>query len=357
MNADSNRTEDGDAPRRGSARGASPTVFDVAALAGVSIATVSRALSGSRRVRPEIRQRVFEAAEALGYNVNLLGRALRQKRTFSVGLVVPDLENPFFSALAQQVSRSFGRSSMDVYVFSADNDLAMERRGIQSFLGRQVDAMVLIPCDEEASRANVELANQSTVTVQLDRVVRSVETHFVGCDNEQGIRLVVEHLRRDADLERQPVVFVGAAATSSSAHERLDAFVRAFPDAPRLLGSFSFDWGQQVAHEMIARGTTSATVVAAADIIAMGFMAAAQAGGFRVPADFRVTGFDDVGVAFLAHPPLTTVRQSTDWMMEAIVAIVDSHLSRGEAPKQLARRFSPELVIRDSSPASDANGC
>lgn len=332
--------------------GESPTVFDVAAKAGVSIATVSRALNGIRRVRPELHERVLEAAEALGYNVNLLGRALRQKRTFSVGLVVPDLENPFFSALAQQVSRSFGQSSIDVYVFSADNDLAMERRGIQSFLGRQVDAMVLIPCDEEESGANIELAHLSTVTVQLDRVVRSADTHFVGCDNQQGIQLVVEHLRRDADLERQPVVFVGAAPTSSTAHERLDAFVTACPGSPRMLGSFSFAWGQRAAQELIRQGTRSATVVTAADIIAMGFMTTAQAEGFRVPADFRVTGFDDVGVSFLAHPPLTTVRQSTDQMMDSIVHIVLSQLSRHDECETVVKKFSPQLVIRDSSPAA-----
>jgi LacI family transcriptional regulator len=145
--------------------GTSPTVHDVAAWAGVSIATVSRVLTGSRPVRREMGDRVLAAAQALGYSVNLLGRALRQKRTFSLGLVVPDLENPFFSALAQQVSRSFSQSAIDVYIYSADNDLRLEKRGIQSFLGRQVDGMVLIPCDERESAANVELANASVVTV------------------------------------------------------------------------------------------------------------------------------------------------------------------------------------------------
>lgn len=330
----------------------SPTVRDVAARAGVSIATVSRALTGSGSVTPELRDRVLAAAEALAYNVNLLGRALRQKRTFSLGLVVPDLENPFFSALAQQVSRSFGQSAIDVYIYSADNDLRTERRGIQSFLGRQVDGMVVIPCDERKSAANVELANRSVVTVQLDRVVRSVDTHYVGCDNQHGIGLIVEHLHRDADLQRQPVIFVGAAPTSSSAHERLDAFTRAFPESRRLLGSFSFAWGRQATKELIESGVRAATIVTAADIIALGVMAAAQAEGFKVPDDFRVTGFDDFGFSYLAYPPLTTVRQTIDHMMDAIVDIVLSRLAGSDTPDRITRKFTPQLVIRDSSPVN-----
>jgi LacI family transcriptional regulator len=298
--------------------------------------------------------RVLAAAQALGYSVNLLGRALRQKRTFSLGLVVPDLENPFFSALAQQVSRSFSQSAIDVYIYSADNDLQLERMGIQSFLGRQVDGMVLIPCDERESAANVELANASVVTVQLDRIVRSVKTHFVGCDNHRGMRSIAEHVRANGDLERQPVVFIGATPTSSSARERLDAFTRAFPKSRRLLGSFKFAWGQQATRELIKDGVTSATIVTAADIIAMGVMAAAQAEGFKVPDDFRVTGFDDVGVSYLAHPALTTVRQSTDQMMDAIVDIVLTRLGGTDAPVRIFKKFSPQIIVRDSSPAKQA---
>ena len=93
-------------------------IHDVAARAGVSIATVSRVLNQSRPVTPELRERVVSAAQELGYSANLLGRALRQGRSHSIGLLVPDLENPFFATLAQQVSRSFSRSNIDVFVYN-----------------------------------------------------------------------------------------------------------------------------------------------------------------------------------------------------------------------------------------------
>lgn len=174
------------------------------------------------------------------------------------------MENPFFSALAQQVSRSFSKSNIDVFIYSADNDVKLEHRAIQSFLGRQVDALVLIPCHEIDSEENVLLADSSVVTIQFDRSVRTPQVRCVGCDNRHGMKPVVEHLRRDVDLRRQPPIFVGSGPTSSSAHERLDAFARSLPNAKRFLGSFSIEWGQRAAHDLIDQGVTAGSIVTAA---------------------------------------------------------------------------------------------
>jgi len=327
------------------------TVHDVAAHAGVSIATVSRALNNSRPMSDELRNRVLASAQALGYRVNLLGRALRLKRTFSLGLVVPDLGNPFFSALAQRVSRAFIDSDIDVFIYSADNEIELERRAIQAFLGRQVDGLVLIPCSEIESKDNVLLADRSVATVQFDRLVRSVPTRYIGCDNRHGMKLVAEHLYADVDLQRQPPIFIGAGATSSSGRERLDAFTSAIPDARSLLGSFSFEWGQNAALELVDTGTTAATIVTAADVIALGVIAGAQERGYRIPEDFRVIGFDDVGLSHLAHPALTSVRQPVDKMTATIVEMVLKRAS-GEATMSWGAQtvFKPDLIIRDSSP-------
>ena len=328
-------------------------IHDVAARAGVSIATVSRVLNQSRPVAPELRDRVMSAALELGYNANLLGRALRQGRSHSIGLLVPDLENPFFATLAQQVSRSFSRSNIDVYICSADNDLELERRAIGSFLGRRVDGLVLIPCDETLSAANVRMASLSVVTIQLDRLAKAVKTHYVGCDNRHGMRLVTSHVREVADLSRQPVVFVGAHPTSSSAHERLDTFAKAFPSAQRVLGSFSFEFGREAMERLIRQGLRAATVVTDADIIALGVIASGHSHGFAIPEDFRVTGFDDVGVSFLAQPTLTTVRQPVDQMTDTILDIVLASFDADGQTGYVVKRFKPTLVVRDSSPAHD----
>ncbi len=331
----------------------SVTMADVARRAGVSPATVSRTLSGIRDVDPDLQARVLAAAEALGYRVNLVGRALRQRRTSTVGLIVPDFENPFFSSLAQHLTKAFAAPGIDLLVFSADSSLDTELRGVQSFIGRQVDALVIIPVNEVHSARSIELAASSVATIQLDRRVPRTGAHFVGVDNKIGMRLVSEHVHASADLARQPVVFVGAEPLDSSAHERLDGFRRWFGDeAPALLGSFDSSWGIEAADRLLADGWQAGTIVTAADVIAIGLLSRLHAAGFSVPEQFRVIGFDGVGVARLAHPTLTTVRQPVETMSRAIRTLVEDAVS-GSDRSPTRRRIRPALVIGESSPVPE----
>lgn len=324
------------------------TITDVAARAGVSRATVSRVLSDSRPVAPEIREVVLSAATALGYQANLVGRALRKGRTATVGLLVPDLDNPFFSSLAQHLSTAFEGSATDVLVFSAGDDLRVERRGVESFLGRQVDAVVIIPCNELGSAETVRRAAQSTLTIQLDRQVVDADVTSVGCDNAIGMQLVSRHVRENVDQNEQPVLYVGAQARSSSGHERYQHFTKDFGDRPVYLGEFGIEWGQEAVDRIIADGHRRGTIVAAADIIALGVISRLHVLGFKVPEDFRVIGFDGVGVARLAHPTLTTIRQPVEEMGRTVLELASS-LEMAEIQDI---RLAPELIIGESSPLS-----
>ncbi len=327
----------------------SATMADVARLAGVSVATVSRTLAGTRAVDPAMQARVAAAAEELGYRINLVGRALRQTRTSTVGLVVPDLDNPYFSALAQQLSRAFSDPGTDLLVFSADGSLETEARGVRSFLGRQVDALVLIPVHEELSGPAVTTAAAAVRTVQLDRRVPGTAASYVGVSNRDGMRLVHDHVAAAVDVVTHPVVYVGAEPGSSSAHERLDGVRRWFSaDVPTLLGDFSVTWGREAAARLLAEGWTRGTIVTAADVIALGVLAHLLHQGRSVPEDFRVIGFDGVGAAALAHPSLTTVRQPVEEMARSIRSLVEGD---GEPSSQW---FAPELVVGATSPARPA---
>lgn len=326
------------------------TIHNVAAVAGVSIATVSRAINGNRPMSESLRRTVLEVAESLGYKVNLLGRGLRLQRTFSVGLVVPDLENPFFSALAQQLSRSFAESGIDVLIHSADNNIEMEHRAVISFLGRRVDALILIPCHELDSRDSVSLAHKSVLTIQFDRHVRGVRTPFVGCDNRNGMRQIMDHLQTEVDLVRKPPFFIGARADSSTARDRLQIFKKSFPEGQLLLGSFSFDWGRKASYQIVDQNILSGTIVAAADVIALGAIAGIIDRGLRVPDDFRIIGFDDLGVSFLAHPALTSVKQPVEEMTQAILELVQQSHSVADRLPYSRKFFKPKLIVRESSP-------
>ncbi|EWT03915.1 LacI family transcriptional regulator [Intrasporangium chromatireducens Q5-1] len=322
------------------------TMADVAARAGVSVATVSRVISQSRPVAKSLREAVLGAASDLGYQVNLVGRALRKGRTATVGLLVPDLDNPFFSSVAQHLSTAFEGSATDVLIFSTCGDVDVERRGVESFLGRQVDAVVMIPCHEVESAASVQRAAQATLTIQLDRQVVDADVHFVGCDNDAGMSLITRHIEEHVDTEVQPVLYVGAQAGSSSGHERFKHFHEDFPDRPSYLGEFDFGWGQEAVDLLLEDGYTKATIVAAADIIALGIIARLHARGHRVPDDFRVIGFDGVGVARFAHPTLTTVRQPVEEIGRTVLDLISAEHTQ---PSQ-ALRIVPDFVPGHSSP-------
>jgi len=318
---------------------------DVARLAGVSVATVSRTLSGIRAVDPGMQSKVTAAADQLGYQLNLVGRALRQTRTATAGLIVPDLENPYFSALAQQLSRAFSDPGIDLLVFSADGSLETEARGVRSFLGRQVDALVLIPVHERLSETSVTAAAAAVHTIQLDRRVPGTAASYVGVSNRAGMRLVHDHVRAAIDVTTHPVIYVGATPDSSSARERLDGARQWFtPQVPTLLGDFSAAWGREAAARILSDGRPGATIVTAADVIALGVLAHLLHQGRSVPDEFRVIGFDGIGAVALAHPSLTTVRQPVETMARSIRALIDSD----EAP--VSHWFEPALVLGETSP-------
>lgn len=323
------------------------TMADVAARAGVSTATVSRVLSSSRPVGSPIKDAVLSAAADLGYQVNLVGRALRKGRTATVGLLVPDLDNPFFSSLAQHLSTAFKGSGTDVLVYSAGGDVDVERRGVESFIGRQVEAVAIIPCDEVLSAHAVTRAAQATLTIQLDRRVPNADIPFVGCDNRAGMTLVRQHIFQTRNSVQEPIIYIGATATSSSGHERLQGFTDDFPDHPIYLGQFDFRSGQEAVDSILRDGYTSGTIVTAADIIALGVLARLHTRGFSIPADFRVIGFDGIGVARLAHPTLTTVRQPVEEIGSTVLGLISS---LGEQDPSTTVRLPPDLILGESSP-------
>ena len=164
------------------------------------------------------------------------------------------------------------------------------------------------------------------------------------------MRLISEHIDNSVDIKRQPVVFVGGGESSSSGRERSAAFLELRPKVQHFEGRFSFEWGQAAAKQILDSGMSAGTIVTAADVIALGVISVVLSGGYRIPEDFLVIGFDDVGVSYLAHPTLTTVRQPMAEMTDAIRKLV-----AGDKPPKLSSNkktlLKPTLVVRESSPA------
>ena len=222
------------------------TIDDVASIAGSVDSQRLRALSGSRAVRAETLKRVTEAANSLDYRINPAASALRSKVTRTVGMVVPDIDNPFFPAVVKAVEGALYGSGMSLFLCDANDSSDVEAERLEALLSRGVDGVLISPVDGQRSRPAVAAAVKRVPLVQLDRRVQ-VESDVVSVDHGRGIELVVEHLINEG---RTTFAFVTTAKRLSVAVERLEAYVQGVrvvdkASATRVLaGDLSIGWGR-----------------------------------------------------------------------------------------------------------------
>lgn len=324
------------------------TIHDVARLAGVSIASVSRALTGARKVRPEVAERVRVAAAQLGYEPDQVGRSLRRQETQTIGLVIADITNPFFPALVQAVEEEVREAGQSLLLTDAQNDPDIETRAIRLLLGRRVDALLITPVDRHRSQAAVVEAARAVPVVQLDRFA-APEVHYVGMDHAGAIADVLAHL---AGTGRVSPAMIGSDPSVSTSWERQVAFgehgARLDPDAPGrvMVGEFSVEWGRDAAHQILDRWPEVDAIVCANDLIGLGALQELHRRGLAIPRRVAVTGFDDTLLSVASEPPLTTVRQPVARMAERAIEIVTTGAAEG-SPAHV--RLPAELVVRTSS--------
>lgn len=339
------------------------TLRDVAHLAGCSIATVSRVLVGNRPVGMETARRVRAAADSLGYRPNHVARALRSRSTGTIGLVLPQITNPFYPTLVRELTRALHVHDRAVILADCDDDPMTEAARIDALLARQVDALLVVPVDEKLSVAAVTDAAARVPLVLLDRGCGPGVADSVVVDNAAGIQLVLDHL---AATGRRRPCFVGAAGTASAAVERRAAYESGAgaldPQAPGRveLGEFSVEWGRAAVDRVRAHRPDA--IVCANDLIAIGVLQRLRQLGVDVPGEIAVTGFDDIPMASLTDPGVTTVRQPVAELAAEAARLLDRRLAGEKAAPSRTVRLGPELFVRGSSttdctgPADAASG-
>ncbi|WP_136519348.1 MULTISPECIES: LacI family DNA-binding transcriptional regulator [Cellulomonas] len=323
------------------------TLHDVAREAGVSAATASRALTGGT-VSAGTRASVRAAAERLGYRPNRAARGLITGRAGALGLVVPDLTNPFFADVAKGVAARARAADLPVFVADADEEAGLEVEAVRS-LARSTDGLLL--CSPRAADAQLLDVADARATVLLHRRVPGLAS--VVADLADGTRQAVEHLRalghrRIAYVPGSPGSWAGeqrdvglAAATADGGVE----VVRFPPVAPTVAG------GVQAADLVLADGATA--VLAYNDLVAVGLLGRATARGVRVPEDLSVVGHDDT-VATMAHPSLTTVavpqRRAGAAAVDLLLRLVAAARTPGAPlPEDAEVTLTTHLVVRAST--------
>ena len=327
---------------------------EVAAAAAVSVGTVSNVLNSPEKVAPATVARVRAAIDQLGFVRNDAARQLKAGRSRSVGLVVLDVGNPFFTDIARAAERRAGEHNLTVLLGTSDDDPRRERAYIDAFDEQRVFGLLVSPIGDDLSRLEV-LHARGTPVVLVDRDASGTVFDSVAVDDVAGARLAVGHL---CDTGRRRVAFVGGPVELRQVRDRLrgahDA-IAAVPgaqleviDTPALTVLEGRAVGEMLRDRPPRRRPHA--VFCANDLLAIGVLQAlALMGGLRVPDDMALVGYDDIDFARSAVVPLTSIRQPTQPIGATAIDLLLAAAEDGtdHTPKHVV--FQPELITRSST--------
>lgn len=326
-------------------------IREVAKKAGVSIATVSRVVNGTARVHARTEQRVRAAIERTGYYPNTHARTLGTGKSHIYGLIISDLENPFFPELVKCFERVAVEHGQEVLIANTDYHPERMHVCVRRMLERKVDGVAIMTSEMDPELIQM-LSRRGIPIVFLDTGLVGRRVSNICIDYRGGIDLAIDHL---TSLDHRRIAFVSGPVNLASARIRRDAFLTALrrkklkrsSDLIRE-GNHRFDGGQAAMIEMLKLRVLPTAVLASNDLTAIGIMGAIQAAGLRVPEDISVVGFDDIALSSFMQPPLTTIRlpraEIAEWAFTSLYAA--SH--RGEK-QGITHTVSTELVIRRST--------
>jgi LacI family transcriptional regulator len=338
-------------PPRRVGKGGRPTIYDVARLAGVSTATVSRSLNGTGQIAPSTRLAIESAIRELGYQPNRIARSLATRSTQTIALLLPDITNPFYGALVSGIEQRTLEVGYTMLLCTTEDDPAREETYLNLLRSKQVDGALVdglvLPADRLA-----RFVEEGFPIVCLDRDSPSPSIPLVQVDNRMGARLATEHLvglghRRIAHVAGRPEMRISDARIAGY-RESLEAAGLRFDPTLVVPGMFTEDGGYQAGLELFGGRSAPTAVFAANDLSAVGLLEAISESGRRVPDDVSVVGFDDLRLAAYTSPPLTTVRQpAREIGVRATTLLLG--LAQGKRPPRLRHLIPPELVLRRST--------
>lgn len=322
------------------------TIRDIARLAGVSPATVSRVMNGTARVDDEKFRRVTDAIRDTGYQPNALAQALFKNSSRLVGLIVPNIENPFFSELARVIESEAFAKGYHIVLCNSNNEPVKEQTNIDMLGKMRADGIILVTNN---SHTGEMISRCELPVIVVDRHVSgSGEIAFIESDHYAGGRMAAQCLV-DCGC-RRPVCLRGPQEFNSGVlrFEGYRDVCRENGIEPRFIDTrYSFEAGQRSAEQLLERFPDADGIVAANDMVALSVYKVLRGRGVRVPDDMQLIGFDDIGFSSLVSPELTTIRQPVADMGRKAVEIIGKYAA-GE-PYDTDCVFDVELIERETT--------
>jgi LacI family transcriptional regulator len=333
---------------------ASITIKDVARLANVSVATVSRTMNGHQHVAEPVRARVLEAARSLHYVPHHAARSLSSRRTHTIGVVLPDLHGEFFSELIRGIDTVARARGLHLLVSSYHGEPEEQRLAVQRMPGRVDGLLIMSPYLGTGSEDAADMLPGALPAVLMNCAERVIGAQVLNVDNYGGARAMTRHL---LDSGHRRIAFIAGPDDNFDARERLRGYrdelrERCPQVAPRVLpGDFDEASGYRAGQALLQQGQRPDVAFAANDMMALGCLFAFTHAGLRVPEDIALAGFDDVPMARYVHPALTTMRVDIAGFgaraMRLLLATLEPRAASADAP--LATDIAPQLIVRATS--------
>ena len=330
------------------------TLRDVARVSGVHPGTASRALNEETRalVNEDTARRVLEAAEQLGYRPNPIARGLKTNRSYTIGVLIPDLTNPLFPPILRGIEDRLEESGYTPLMANTDNDPERERIDWHAMRARQVDGIVAATARRDHELLD-ELLESGIPVVLVNRRAPDSGVPSATADDRQGIRLAVGHL---AELGHERIAHIAGPLELSTGLDRHEGFHEAMrelglepdPELVVVTGAFTEAEGAKACAELLDRDAGPTAIAAANDLLALGCYDVFAERGIACPEEISVVGFNDMPFAGRFQPPLTTIRiPHYEIGMAAAELMLENLLNGGAPPRDI--RLEPSLVVRGST--------
>jgi LacI family transcriptional regulator len=340
---------------RYSSKASVPTMKHVAERAGVSTATVSRVLTGFDGVSDELERRVREAVQELDYHPNRVARNLRVRTTRTIGVVISDIQNPFFTSLVRGIEDVLQTANYTFLLGNSDEDLVRERVYLSMLRAEGVAGIIFAPSTTNAEEY-LPLIKAHAPLVAIDRGPTDIPIDLVCVDNRHGAAMAVTHL---ISLGHDRIGFIGGPASISTASERRAGYEQALAEAgleaePALLRSANFrqSGGYEAMLALLELRRRPSAVFVANNLMTLGALQALHEQGLQIPSDMAIVGFDDMPWATSLQPPLTAVSQPTYALgTTAATLLLERIKTPDRQPTHIA--LKTQLMVRASCGASN----
>jgi LacI family transcriptional regulator len=330
------------------------TMQDIARDVGVSVVTVSKVLRNKGEISVATRNRVLRRAKALNYQTNWIARSLVTRRTFTIGLLLPDFTHPFFAEIAKAVAETVRPHGYHVVISYFEENPELERNEAESLLARQVDGLILASA-QPGAKAFQEMQRRKVPFILIDRPIPGVQASFVGADNAAIGQLATAHLieqgcRRIAHL-RGPKIGIAAGRMQGYRSELARSGLEFFPGYVVEAG-YHDDTGHLAMLKLLRKQPVPDGVFCYNDPVAIGAMRAISEAGLKVPEDIAVVGAGNVHYSDFLAVPLTTVDQGTSEIGKRAANLLLESIASKRAVKPSKVLIVPKLVVRQSTKRS-----